>query len=99
MILLTIPNGEGRHHSAVKNSALLRGIHSRNNGDFYCLNHFLLFRTKKLESQKRVSENKDFCGVVMPSQEAKILQFDQYQKFDKTPSFIYGDLESLIKNG
>ena len=33
----------------------------------------------------------------MPSEETVILEFNQYQKFDKTPSIIYADLESLIK--
>ena len=33
----------------------------------------------------------------MPSTDAKILDFNQYQKSDKAPSIIYADLESLIK--
>ena len=33
----------------------------------------------------------------MPSEDNKILKFNQYQKSDKTPSIIYTDLESLIK--
>ena len=37
-----------------KASALLRGITSKNNGDFYCLNYLHSFRTKnKLESRKK----------------------------------------------
>ena len=36
----------------------LRGITSKNNGDFYCLNCLHSFRTKsKLESHKKVCEN------------------------------------------
>ena len=39
LILLIILNGEGCHCLAVKKlSALLKGIISKNNGDFYCLN-------------------------------------------------------------
>ena len=38
---------------------------SKHDGDFYCLNYFHLLRTKnKLESHKKVCENKDFCNVV-----------------------------------
>ena len=33
----------------------------------------------------------------MPSEETKILEFNQYQKSDKTPFIIYADLECLIK--
>ena len=31
------------------------------------------------------------------SKEPKILEFNQYQKYDNTPYFVYADLESLIK--
>ena len=47
--------------------------------------------------QKNVCKNnRDFCRVVMPSDDAKILEFDQYRKYDITPSIIYADLESYL---
>ena len=48
VILLIISNREKiRYYLAVKKlSALLRGITSRNNGDFYCLNCLHSFRIK-----------------------------------------------------
>ena len=47
-----IPKGEGCHYIAVKKlSALLRGLTSKNNCDFYSLNCLHLFKAKnKLES-------------------------------------------------
>ena len=42
-------------------------------------------------------KNKDFCGIVLPSQEDLILKFNQYMKSDKMPCIIYADLESLMK--
>ena len=46
-ILLMIPNGEGWHHPAVKKlSVLLRGITSKHDGDFYCLNCLHSFVTE-----------------------------------------------------
>ena len=33
----------------------------------------------------------------MPSENTKILEFNQYQKSDKAPFIIYADLESIIK--
>ena len=62
VILLMIPSRETWHYRAVKKlSALLKGITSKNNGDFYCLNYLHSFRTKsKLESHKNVCKNKDF---------------------------------------
>ena len=62
------------------------------------MNCLYSFRTKnKLESPKKVCENKDFRGVVMYSKDSKILEFNQYRKSGKTPSIIYADVESFIK--
>ena len=71
---LMIPKGEGWHYFAVKKlSALLKGIRSKHDGDFYCLNWNHSFRTKyKLESHKKVFKNKDFCNVVMSSEDTKV---------------------------
>ena len=52
---------------------------------------------KKLESHKKVCENKDFCNVIMPSEDTKILEFNQYQKSEKAPFIIYADLECIIE--
>ena len=66
------------------------------NGDTYCLNCLHFFRAKnKLESHKKLCKNKNFCDVVMPSEDTKVLEFNQYQMFDKTQSISYADLESL----
>ena len=51
----------------------------------------------KLESHKKVCENKDFCNVIMPSEDTKILKFNQYQKSDKATFVIYEDLACLIE--
>ena len=67
----------------------------KNNGDFYCLHSF---KTKnKLKSLERVCENKDFCSVVMPSEDTKILELNQYQKSDKGSFIIYANLECIIE--
>ena len=56
------------------------------------------FGTKnKHKSHKRVCGNKDFCNVIMPSEDTKILEFNQYQKSDKAPFIIYVDLECIIE--
>ena len=68
VILLMISNNKKQwHYLAVKKlSALFKGITSKNNGDFYCLTCLHSFRTNdKLESHKKVCENKDFCNVNM----------------------------------
>ena len=55
VILLMITNGEKWHYLTVKNlPALLRGITTNNQEDFYCLNCFHSYRTRnKLESHKK----------------------------------------------
>ena len=52
---------------------------------------------KKLESHKKVCENKHFCNVTSPSEDTKILEFNQYQKSDKATFIVYADLECIIK--
>ena len=70
--------------------ALLRETTSKNIGGFYCLNCLHSYRTKnKLESHK-----KDFCVVIMPSEDTKILEFNQYRKSDK----VHDLLSMLILN-
>ena len=54
-------------------------------------------RENKRESHKKICENKDFCNVVMPSKDTKILEFNQYQKSDKASFIIYCDLECVEK--
>ena len=75
----------------------MREITSKHVGDFYCLHFLHSFRTKtKRESHQKVCANKDFCGVLMLSEDTHIPEFNQYRKHDETPSFIYADLEYLI---
>ena len=94
-----IPNREKWHYLATKKlSVLLRGITSKHYGDFCCLNYLHSFTTKnKIESHKKVCENKEFYNVIMPSEDNKILEFNQYQKSDKAPFIIYADLEFIIE--
>ena len=101
VIPLLIPNAEkeGWHYLAVKKlSTLLRGITSKYHGDFYCLNCPHSFRTdEKLKSHEQVCKNKDFCGILMPSENDNILEFNKYTKSYKIPYIIHADIESLIK--
>ena len=75
-----ISDGEKWHYLAVKElSALLKEIADKHHGDFYCLNWFHSFATEnKLQSHKSLCENKDFCSIIMPSENTKMLEFNQY---------------------
>ena len=75
------PKSDGIIFQLKNLSASLRGITSKNNGDFYCLGYLDSFRTKnKLKSHKKVCENKDFCNVIMSSEDNEILEYNQYEK-------------------
>ena len=99
VVPIMISNGEKWRYLAVKKLlALLRGTTSKHYDDFYCLNCFHSFRTKNgFESHKRECENKNFCYVYVPSEDTKILEFNQYQKSDKAPFIIYADFECIIE--
>ena len=57
--------------------SIKRGITFKHHGAFYCLNCLHSFRTeKKCEPHKKVCKNKDFCKVVMPSEDTKTLEFN-----------------------
>ena len=70
IILLIIPDGEGWHYFAVNElSTLIKGIKSKQHGDFYYLNCFHSFAIEnKCEFHKKVCENKDIFNLVMPFQ-------------------------------
>ena len=71
---------------------------SKHHSDFYCLNCLHPFATeRKIESHQKVCENKDFCNIIMPSADTKMLEFNQYQKSDKAQFIIYADFEYLIE--
>ena len=108
VILLMIPKREGCkaksegwwHYLAIeKQSAFLRVMtSSKYHGDFYCLNCFHSFTAKNiLRSHKRLCENKHSCNIVMPSEDTKMLEFNQYKKSDKAPFIIPADLECIIE--
>ena len=60
-----------------KLSASLKRIMSKYDGDFHCLNFLHSLRTKnKLESHKKVCENKDFGNIAKTSEDTKILEFN-----------------------
>ena len=96
--ILTIPNKQRMELSCSKKiSALVKWIASKHVGGF-CLNWLDPFTTKNnIVSHKKLCENKNLSGLVMPFDGNKMLEFNQYQKSDKTSFIIYANLESLIK--
>ena len=98
ILLMITDDGKRWHYLAVRSlSALLRGISSSNNGDFYCLNCFHSYRTlNKLKKHERVCNNHDYCHVDMPKEHEKI-KYLPGEKSLKVPFIIYADLKSILK--
>ena len=79
-------------------SVLSRGITSKSNGDFYCLNCFSSFRTKNaLESHENVCKDHDYCCIEMLNEKNNILKYNLGEKSIKIPFIIYGDFESILE--
>ena len=78
--------------------ALLRGITTSPNGNFYCSKYFPLFRTEnKLKKHKNVCENYDYCYEEIPKENNKVLKHKHGERSMKVPFIIYADLESLLE--
>ena len=81
-----------------KLSALFRGITSKHEGNFHCLNCFHSIRTEnKLRKHKNICENHDYCYVQMPKEDNEILKYNHGEKSMKIPAIICADLESLLE--
>ena len=93
--MITNDKNENWHYLTAKSiSALLKGITSNNNRDFYCLNWFHSYTTKKrLEKHERICKDHDFCHVKMTDENNKILKYNPGEKSLKVPFIIYADLE------
>ena len=99
LLMITDNNNYNWHYLAVKNiSGLLRGITSNYNGDFYCLNCFHSYRTKKkLKKHERICKNHDFCYAKMPDEDKNVLKYNPGEKSLKAPYIICADLECLLE--
>ena len=87
------------HYLGVKKlSALLRGVTSNQNGDFYCLIFFHSYSTeKKREKHEKECKDIDYCFVEMPNNDIKILKCNPGEKSMKVPFIVYADLECLLE--
>ena len=74
-------------------STLLKGITSKQTGDFYSLNCFRSYSTEnKLKKYKKICENHDYCYVEMSEESNKILKYNYGEKSMKVPFIIYAEL-------
>ena len=99
VILLIITDGKKWHYLAVKClAALLRGITSKHDEDFYYLNCFHLYSTKnKPKKHERVCYDHEYCYVEIHNEDSKILKYNHGENSLKAPFMIYADLECLFE--
>ena len=81
ILLMITDDGEKWHYLSVRSlPALLRGIASSNNGDFYCLNCFHSYRTfNKLKKHERVCNDHDYWHVEMPEERWKYIKIQLWR--------------------
>ena len=98
-VLMIANNDKNWHYLTIKSiSGFLRRITSNHDGDFYCLNCFHSYTTKKkLEKHQKICKDYDFCHVKMPEENNKILKYNPGEKSLKAPFVIYADLECLLE--
>ena len=81
-----------------KLSALFKGITSKHDGDFYCLNCFHSYRTEnKLKKHENVCKKHDYYYVEMRNEDNNILKCNHGENSKKVPFIIYADFESLLE--
>ena len=84
--------------AAIKQTALLKEITSKNNANFYCLNYLHSFRTEnKLKCHEKYVKVKENLRNCFGNSKNNVSKFNQYMKSDQTPYISDADLESLIK--
>ena len=74
--LLMITDAKDKWHYITTKSipALLRGLISTHNGDYYCLNCFHLYRTaKKLNEHEDLRVKNNYCLIKMPEEDKKYI--------------------------
>ena len=94
-----ICDGIKYHYLAVTNlSGLLQGSSWNHRGDYYCLNCFNSYTTKKkLKKHEEICNNHDSCRIEMPDWVNRTIKHNPGEKSLKAPFAIYLDLEFLFK--
>ena len=96
-LLMITDNGKWHYITIKSISGLFRGITSNNNGDFYCLNSFDSYRTKKvLSKHSLINNNHDYCEIVLPEEKKKALKYSQGSYSLKMAHGFYLDIECLL---
>ena len=100
VILLLITDDPKQHYPVVlKLLALLEGVISKNNGNFYSLNCLHPFRTgKKEEFQTEICQNHNCCQVhISDDEKTNILKYYEGDKLLRHQSVIYVHFQTILE--
>ena len=86
------------HYIATKKiPALLRGVSSTHDGDYYCSNCFHSYRTESsLKKHEELFVNNNFSLIKMPTEDKKYISSTPRKNTLKNPFIIYADFECLL---
>ena len=98
LALKSVRTTNGYNRSMRTLSRLLRGITSNHIGDYYCLGCFhSKSADNELKKHERLCGKHDYCHIVMPKEDEKILKYYHREKSLKAPFTIYAEIECLLK--
>ena len=86
------------HYIEIKKiPALLRGVSSTHDGDYYCLNCFHSYRTESsLKKHEELCVNNNFSLIKMPTEDKIYISSTPGKNALKNPFIIYADFEFLL---
>ena len=58
---------------------IIKMINDKNISDFYCLSCLHSFRARKIELHRKLCDNRDFCNVIILSEDTNISEFNRLQ--------------------
>ena len=98
-LLMIIDNNNNWHYITIKSiSRLFRGVTSKSNSDFYCLNCLHSFRTRnKLLSHEKFCNNHSHREIIMPTEDNNIIEYKSNDKAIHHPHIVYADIETIFK--
>ena len=74
----------------------MNGYSSKHNGDFYCHHCLSSYRTDNaFKKHELPCKDHDYCEIILPDDEDKILKHEKGTKSLKCPYTVYLDLECI----
>ena len=97
LALKSIRNEQGFVKPTQSISRLFKKVTSNTDTDYYSLSCLTSFRTENtLKEHEKICENNDYCKIIMPNEDNKILKHKKGTKCIRMEHAIYLDLECIL---